>query len=382
MDKFTTQSTSRYSQKVLDPIVIHEGERTRCIFCAETNDAKLEQGETVSGTIIHQRKKQNDEWEDISEYTLTNLKAGEGVKLHFDSKQIKRLYDGLTKLYVLSQEGVHSGIREWVVAQAGKIIEVPQNRIGFIKELLKKNHGEEVWKQLIADNPNLATQLSYSRIQAQRQSSLDEFQKYITKNQDEDYWQKYFENNTWVFGYGLKYIFLKVLQGQPLYGGSDYTGKGNQKGDFLCNSEANIRFTTLVEIKRPDTSFFKIVNGQLKKYRNGACQLSEELIGAISQLQINCRTWEAEARKQENFEKLSVEKTYTINPKGILIIGNTNQFNGNPDARHTFETFRTHLNGIDIITYDELFERAKFIVACTNENQNAEQTEIIEDVPF
>lgn len=382
MEKFTTQSTSRYSQKVLDPIVIYEGERTRCIFCAETNDAKLEQGETVSGTIIHQRKKQNDEWEDISEYTLTNLKAGEGVKLHFDSKQIKCLYDGLTKLYVLSQEGVHSGINEWVVAQAGKIIEVPQNRIGFIKELLKQNHGEEVWKQLVADNPNLATQLSYSRIQAQRQSSLDEFQKSLPEQKDEPYWQVYFKNNTWVFGYGLKYIFLKLLQDQPSYGGTDFTGQGNQKGDFLCKSEANIRFTVLVEIKRPDTLLFKMENRQPKKYRNGACQLSEELVGAISQLQINCRTWEHVARKQENFEKLSVEKTYTINPSGILIIGNTNQFNDNPDARQTFETFRTHLNGIDIITYDELVERAKFIVQCTNEDQDTKQTEVYDDVPF
>jgi len=53
MDKFTTQSTSRYSQKVLDPIVIYEGEKTRCIFCAEINDAKLAKGEIVSRTIIH-----------------------------------------------------------------------------------------------------------------------------------------------------------------------------------------------------------------------------------------------------------------------------------------------------------------------------------------
>ncbi len=384
MEKVTTESTSYHSQKVIEPIIIYQKDRTRCIFRAETNDAKLAKGETVSGTIIHQRKKQNDEWEDISEFTLQQLKAGDGVKWHFDSEQIKRLYDGLSKLYEVSQKGVHTGRHEWVVAQADKIIEVPEDRIEFIKKLLKQNHGEEVWKQLIADNPNLATQLSYSRIQAQRKSSLDEFQKSLSEQKDEPFWQEYFENNTWVFGYGLKYIFLKVLQGQPSYGGADFTGKGNQKGDFLCKSEANIRFTVLVEIKRPDTTLFKIANGQVKKYRNGACQLSEELVGAISQLQINCRKWDYKAREPENFEKLSQEETYTINPQGILIVGNTNQFNDNPDARQTFEAFRSHLNGIDIITYDEIFERAKFIVECTseNENVNAEQTEVLEDVPF
>ena len=379
---FTTESTSRYSQKVLEPIIIYQKDRTRCIFRAEMNDARMAKGETVSGSIIHQRKKQNEEWADVSEFTLAQLKAGEGVKLHFDSEQIKQLYDGLTKLYELGKEGVHSGTNEWVIAEAGKIIEVPEDRKEFINQLIKQNHSEEVWKQLIANNPDLATKLSYSRIQAQRKSSLDEFQKSLTEKKDESYWQNYFENNTWVFGYGLKYVFLKVLQDQPHYGGTDYSGSGAQKGDFLCSTEAPSRFTVLVEIKKPDTPLFKIIGGQIKKYRNGACQLSEELTGAISQLQVNCRTWDAEARTERNFEKLSKEKIYTINPKGILIIGNTNQFDSDIDARQTCESFRTHLNGIDIITYDELFERAKFIVECTHEDQTNDEPQIIEDVPF
>lgn len=382
MDKFTTESTSRYSQKVLEPIIIYQKDRTRCIFRAEMNDAKLAKGETVSGTIIHQKKKQNEEWEDISEFTLAQLKAGDGVKLHFDSEQIKILYDELTKLYEISQKGVHSGRNEWVVGRATEILKVPEDRIVFIKELLKKNHGEEVWQQLVADNPDLATKLSYSRIQSQRTNALNEFQKSLTEKKDEKYWQGFFEINAWVFGYGLKYVFLNMLQSQSYYGGSDYSGRGAQKGDFLCSTEANIRFTVLVEIKKPDTPLFKITGTQIKKYRNGACQLSEELIGAISQLQVNCRTWDTEARNENNFEKFSAENTYTINPKGILIISSTNQFSSDADARRTFESFRTHLSGIDVITYDELFERAKFIVECTREDQNTEQTEILEDVPF
>lgn len=379
---FTTESTSRYSQKVLEPIIIYQKDRTRCIFRAEMNDTKMSKGETVSGTIIHQRKKQNEEWEDVSEFTLAQLKAGEGVKLHFDSEQIKQLYDGLTKLYTLGKGGVHSGKNEWIIAEAGKIIEVPEDRKEFINQLIKQNHSEEVWQQLLADNPALATKLSYSRIHSQRINALNEFYNAINVKKDELYWQQYFENNTWVFGYGLKYVVLKVVQEQPYYGGTDYSGKGAQKGDFLCSTEASIRFTVLVEIKKPDTPLFKITGEQIKKYRNGACQLSEELTGAISQLQVNCRTWDNEAQTEKNYKKLSKEKTYTINPKGILIIGNTNQFDSDADARQTFESFRTHLSGIDIITYDELFERAKFIVECTNENQAINESTIIEDVPF
>jgi hypothetical protein len=368
MDKFTTQQTFHCVQKVLDPIIIYEGVRTRCVFFAQTNDAKLDKGETVSGYIIHQKKKDRDEWEDINEESLRNLKSGEGIKLQFDSEQIKRFYDGLQKIYAISEKGVQLGKHDWVVAEAGRIIEVPRNRIEFIRQLLKQNHGEEVWKQLVADNPDLATRLSFSRIQEQRQTALEEFQNNLTDNKEENIWQEYFISNTWIFGYGLKYVFLRILQSQPSYGGSSFTGKGNQKGDFLCNTEANIRFTVLVEIKRPNTSLFKLENGNPKSYRNGVCQLSEEFIGAVSQLQVNCSTWEKESKTEENIEQLSTDKTYTVNPKGILIIGNTAQFNGNSEARNTFESFRSHLTGIDIITFDELLERAKFIVINSDTN--------------
>jgi hypothetical protein len=375
MEKFTTQSTSFYSQKVIEPIIIDEKKRTRCIFIADINDRKLLEGETVSGTIIHQRKRENDEWEDISEFKLSELKAGEGVKLHFSSAQTKRFFDGLKKLYIVSKEGVQLGKNEYFVAERDRIIEVPADRIDFIKELLNRNFGIEVWNQLVSDKPDLATRLSYSRIQEQRQTALNEFESNLTINKEEKYWQDFFNSNTWLFGYGLKYVFLNILQREASYGGRNYSGKGEEKGDFLCITSANVRFTVLVEIKKPDTALFALEKGQPKYYRNGACQLSNEFTGALSQLQINCSTWERDARKPENYEQLLPDKIYTENPKGILIIGNTAQFESNNDARRTFEEFRTHIHGIDIITFDELLERARFIVANTHNNEQVQEEE-------
>ena len=72
-----------------------------------------------------------------------------------------------------------------------------------------------------------------------------------------------------------------------------------------------------------------------------------------------------------------------MNPKGILVIGNTAQFVNNSAARNTFESFRSHLTGIDIVTFDELFERAKFIVVNTESNEAAPATQETEDdFPF
>lgn len=61
---------------------------------------------------------------------------------------------------------------------------------------------------------------------------------------------------------------------QPSYGGINVAGKGLEKGNFLQRTEAEIRFTVLVEIKRSDS----LLLGN-KPYRNGAWQLGEDLTG-------------------------------------------------------------------------------------------------------
>ena len=55
----------------------------------------------------------------------------------------------------------------------------------------------------------------------------------LGETQEENWWQDFFERNTWIFGYGLKYQILKSVQSQPQYGGRNVTGKGTEKGDFL-----------------------------------------------------------------------------------------------------------------------------------------------------
>jgi hypothetical protein len=52
---------------------------------------------------------------------------------------------------------------------------------------------------------------------------------------------------------------------------------------------------------------------------------------------------------------------YTIQPKGILIIGHTEQLNTNP-KRTTFELFRRNMQNPETITFDELLGRAKHLL--------------------
>ena len=90
--------------------------------------------------------------------------------------------------------------------------------------------------------------------------------------------------------------------------------------------------------------------------------MGRDLTGGVSQLQVNCRQWEIDgSRTEQNMEALRRESISTIRPKGILVIGHTAQLDS-ISKRSTFELFRRNLINPEILTFDELYERAKFIV--------------------
>lgn len=373
MSKLTTRSTSYNSAEVEQVLVIEETSTTRRVFRAVINDVKISTGETVSGTIIHQRKSCNNKWEDIEAIDLTTLKAGDGVKIHLRSTPLKRFYEGLKQLYLLSQKGVKLGEREFVVEEADKIMRIPENRRKFVQELLEQDLGEAIWEELVDNNPDLVTRLSRARIQHVRSEALTEFDNSLNdENLDESYWQKFFQNNLWIFGYGLNYQFLSEVSDQPHYGGSNFTGIGAQRGDYLLSSNAAAKFTCIVEIKKPTSRLFSYnKSGEIIEYRNDVCLFSRELTGGVAQVQANCKTWQIRALDPNNDRVLHKANIHTIHPKGILVIGNTEELTTDSSIE-TFELYRRNLHNPEIITFDELLERARFIVASeSNHNESA-----------
>lgn len=380
MTHITTKSTSLHTAEIVEDFIIDETMTTRRIFKANIVSNAKDPSASVNGYIIHQRKNKNDLWEDVKDLKLSELKSGEGVKFNFSCGELKNFYEALEKSYAIGNKGVKLGTKELVVEEAHKIIEVPTERKQFINSLLQKNYANEIWEEILSVDPDLATKLSYSKIQADRKKSLAEFEKNMKEERGESYWQNFFEKNQWIFGYGLKYQFLHLLQGQPNYGGADVSGKGAQKGDYLLHTSAETKFTVPVEIKKPETTLFAHTKtGDLAKYRNGVPILNYELTGAVSQIQVNSKTWEIEgSNSQQNSEALQAEKIFTHSPKGILVIGHAKQLNSF-EKRKAFELYRSNIHNPEIITFDELYERAKFIV---EGNINLNNEEDIEDLPF
>lgn len=198
------------------------------------------------------------------------------------------------------------------------------------------------------------------------QSYFDDL-KNRKKCSNEALWQKYFEKNPWVFGYGLGYIFLSSLDDRKLeqvVQGHSIDSHG-KRVDALMKTKGIISNLCFVEIKTHTTALL-----EAKPYRSGCWAPSKELAGAIAQVQGTV------ASAVENlFSRINPsdsegnptgEEIYNYQPKSYLVIGSMGEFVSehgvNKDKLRSFELLRKNTCNPEIITFDELYERAKFIV--------------------
>ena len=177
---------------------------------------------------------------------------------------------------------------------------------------------------------------------------------YIEKEWTEPEWQTFFKENTWIFGYGLDYRFQSILQHEAYLSDSDLDGKNTIIGDFLTGGTD---FTVVVELKRPDTKLFENTKNRARSWK-----MSSILFDSVSQILAQKAYWEKKS-VQDNFnEKGELIKQKTLDPKCILVIGSREQFSGDEREKdmklRTFEMFRRNSRNIEILTYDELYERA------------------------
>ena len=107
-------------------------------------------------------------------------------------------------------------------------------------------------------------------------------------------------------------------------------------------------------------------------------------MGAISQIQVNSRTWAIDSQRSENVRQLEKENTFTVEPKSILIIGNTEELNNEESIVSCFESLRRNIINPEILTFDELYRRAEFIVNNKThaKPENAVTKDADEDFPF
>ena len=230
-------------------------------------------------------------------------------------------------------------------------------------------------RRVLEDHPDLVAEFARSQITtedvialAYRREQLREFQSMLEIGDvSEDDWQRFFERNQWIFGYGLSYIFTTGLDGENLQNtirGASLIRVG-KKPDAVMKTRAAISALCLVEIKKHSEKLLKE-----SQYRSGTWAPTAELSGAVAQTQENSRAALDELgshhRFSDNNGNPTGEELTVVQPRSFLVVGNLSEFkteNGINEARYrSFEDYRRNLRQPEILTFDELYERARFIV--------------------
>ena len=167
-------------------------------------------------------------------------------------------------------------------------------------------------------------------------------------------------------GLNVDIKFIREFYSEQKVGIENSKGRLSPKSDLLGLSD----YTTLIELKHSNTKIFK--ENKSSKSRTNTWDFTEDFIEGISQ----CLGQKISFDKSYNLKefvsegdiRLDKTKHKTIDPKTIFIIGNRKiEFPHDDKNEHiikseTFERFRRNIRNIDIITFDELFERAYHLV--------------------
>lgn len=241
-------------------------------------------------------------------------------------------------------------------------------------------------KELVVDNEELIAEvlrhsvtkrdlvaLGYRKRQLEVFGKLLESESYFNdlkkrkKCKDEALWQQFFEANQWIFGYGLSYIYSSGLDDKNL----EQVVRGYQidqpgkRVDALLKTRALASTLCFVEIKTHRTPLLASSD-----YRRGCWAPSEHLSGAVAQVQ-GTVSYAGETifgrlclADKKGFP--TAEEAFNFSPRSFVVVGTLGQFSGehgvNEGQLRSFELYRRNLHQPEVITFDELYERARHIV--------------------
>lgn len=253
--------------------------------------------------------------------------------LEFKSKEAAQKIKGLSELFL------KANVSEDTIKQA--LEDTRKNTLDIFKKLLEE---KEYWKTFETEN------------------SLD-----MKGIGEEAVWHHFLKKHDWILGLNADIRFIRDLLSEAEVGIPDTTGKGSPEADLLGISD----YTVLVELKTPNTVIFSLTKKSTA--RANTWSFSDDFIDGISQCLGQKFDWDKDHGSKkivdEKHNIIDQNKVRTVDPKSIFLISNRSreipEESANVDIltkRDTFERFRRNNRNIDIITFDELYERAYFIV--------------------
>lgn len=213
----------------------------------------------------------------------------------------------------------------------------------FIKKYISLN----------ADNDQVLEKIQSDLVIQGRKKTLNQvikkFEKHLMdKKFDEKKWQKFLHEEVFFF---ISNYIESIREANVNFG---KTEEGEKKPDFVWIDLYG--FLDVFEIKTPYTDILaKRIDKSHKNY-----YLSSDAAKAISQIEKYILFLE---KNVEGFEKYLSKQTKipfsVLKPKAFLIIGNSKEFENNPDKKKDFRLLRRLFKNIEFITFDELLDNLR-----------------------
>jgi len=174
------------------------------------------------------------------------------------------------------------------------------------------------------------------------------------ENENEFFWQKLFKENSFILSqiFACPFIFI---QEQFFCGGKTGSNKGGIEADFIYQNKLTNN-TAFIEIKTPKTDLINrsLYLGKNDGDNNAIYSIATKLTGGINEVLNQRNTF---IQKKDSLEESTKKHS---NFKCVFIGGNISSLS--EGQRKSFELYRSSLQNVDVITYDELFERIKSIL--------------------
>ena len=362
-DIITTQSTSRATAKA-DSIVLKETDFVKTSFEPSVVENNKDKNASVFGKLVHQKKRKSDMSFPLQQISKKDLRAGDILEINLSASETKLLCDGLTKLYQLYEDA--GGI---ILGQA-KFTKINASLIPVIRELesigdnvdiheiiqcinalfniiVKRGETSRLIKELgiLQNTENLAKTVNYVNL-ARIESALSFFKTHYSSKEEE--WQKFFNKNQWIISQLFSYP-VTIFAEKAYMGGKALDNTGGKIVDFLYSHDLTNNLA-IVEIKTPQTRLLS------KLYREDIYNISDELSGGVNQV----------LRYRDSLVKRSYDfcrngNTEVLNPDAILIIGSLSELD-DENKIASFQLWRSSLQGICIVTFDEVEKRIANLV--------------------
>lgn len=367
------------------PITLSQTEILRFKFLPTLVDNKKEPNKSVSGKLLYEKKRKNDSHfpsETAGSSVKVSrgaVKVGDWMEFQLNTSETYELYQGLKHLYALYDDigeipygsatytRVDSSLRQFLSIiqndpSAARMIGNKENYDLFktLLRLITQTSSLDSLKKSLAELQDenarhLAMSLNIVKLQRVATLMADNLD-----NNSEEFWQTtVFKENQWV----LAQIFAcpcTIFSDKAYVGGKGVDNSGGNLCDFIYQNRLS-QNVALIEIKTPCTEIIG------NSYR-GTYSFSHELSGAVNQV-LNYR--DNLTKSYYTLCHQSASQFEVLSPKCVVIIGKLASMNSTQIA--AFESFRNSLSGVQILTFDELYQRVIDLIAILSETPSPTQ---------